>query len=470
MTPSSIPGFPPMPILGATGNALRIFTEGYAFALEGYRRYGSVFALTQGDARTVAVIGAEHARTILTDTETYFTVDASTLLVKLQRDTPIWRVWENGLLQMNGKHHDQQRRLMMPALHKKRIEGYRDDMVKYAEQKLAGWQPGQTYKILDEMRDMTLNIAVKTLLGIDPDNVGRELRHKMAQFAALTQSPLSLVLPLNLPGLPYRRLMNIAGWTEKHVQALINQKRATGEDHGDALSMLMQAHDEDGTRLTDAELIGQTETLFIAGHETSATALTWALFFLAQHPACLAQVLDEIERVCGDAPPTLEQINQMPLMEGVIKEALRLFPPLNALSRITQKPVEIGGYAIPQGATIVLGSFITHRIEPVYEQPFHFMPERWQHINPSPYEFQSFGGGARMCIGATFAMLEMKIVLPMLLRRFRFNLAPNTKVDARGLIFTTPTNHLPMQLERANGQPPQRAAIRGNVTEFVQGL
>jgi cytochrome P450 len=368
---------------------------------------------------------------------------------------------------MNGPRHKQQRRLMMPAFHKQRIEAYRDDIVAMAEQHLAAWQFGQQLQMLAEMRQLTLNIAVKTLIGLDPNQGGGYLSRQLERWQQLLFSTLTILLPVNLPGLPYHALLKGAEALVAEIQQIIARKRASGIDDGDVLSMLLRAHDEeDGSCLSDEELIGQTITLFIAGHETTASALTWTLFLLAQHPQVLDALLAELDGKLAGRPLAMDQINDLPLLEGVIKESMRLLPPFIWQMRFSQAPCELGPYALPQGAAVIVSSIVTHHRPDLYPQPDKFWPERWLSINPSAYEYFPFSAGPRMCLGATFAMLELKIVLAIILQRYRLSLPPQITLDRTGLIFSVPKGGLPMQVN-----PPDRhfvkSEVRGNIRTLV---
>ncbi len=467
MRMTTMPGPRAMPALGWRGNAIWFNLDTLAHLRQLYRTYGKIVALAQGSDRFVFAFGPEYNQQLLSQPDLFHTTDATSLPIPLPRNTALERLFSNGLLQMNGPKHAQQRRLMMPALHKKRIEAYRDDVVALAERKLAGWRPGEQRHMLREMRELTLSIAVKTLLGLDPRQEGDTVRHLVEQWEKLFFSIPAMALPFNLPGLPFRRLLHLSERLENEFQAMIERKRAGGTDTGDALSMLLRAHDEDGTRLTDEELIGQTLTLFVAGHETTATALTWTLFLLSQHPRVMADVLDELDGRLRGTAPAVGQLGNLPLLEGVIKESMRLFPPLSWSIRVSTAPGELGPYPLPKGTSVVYSAFITHRIPELYTHPDKFVPARWQTISPSPYEYLPFAAGPRMCLGAAFAMMEMKIVLPVILQRYRLTLPPRATVDRTGMIFPVPKNGLPMQIATQDRRFT-KDKVRGNIRALVE--
>jgi cytochrome P450 len=253
---------------------------------------------------------------------------------------------------------------------------------------------------------------------------------------------------------------------EAALYAAIARKRQNSLDTGDALSILLDAQDEDGSTLTDTELLGHLTTLFTAGHETTASALTWTLFLLSQHPKVMADLMDELNgKLHGDAP-TLEQLRDLPVLDHVINESLRMFPPGTWMLRTTTAPSELGPFEVPKGAHVVYSPAVTHRRPDIYPEPDRFLPERWETTNPSPYEFLPFGNGPRRCIGATYAMMELRVVLPMILQRFRPTVPPGARVDRAGNILSFPKGGLPVVLNPQDGHYTT-ANVRGNIHDLV---
>jgi cytochrome P450 len=412
---------------------------------------------TQG---TLLAIGPDYNQQILSDTRVFYSVSSSP-----PPDTAAQRLTQ-GVVYLNGEHHKQQRRLIMPAFHKKEVDAYAQDMIAVTQQVLDRWQPGQRVNMIEEMTALTMGIVLKTLFGLDLDQKGHTLGHQLESWLALTNSIAANLIPRSLPGSPARRLIAVAEQIEATVRDILNQKRAHLEDSRDIISMLMKTHDEDGTQMTDAELIGNAVLLYLAGHETSANALTWALFLLAQHPDVMNDLLDEVEGTLHGSPPTIEQIGQLKLLEGVINEALRLFPPLSFITKTIAQPVRVGSYDLDVGESVMMSHFLTHRLPEIFAQPDRFLPQRWFNLDPSPYEYIPFSAGPRRCIGATFAMLEMKIVLAMLIQRYRYALVPNAPVQA-SFVFLLRARQMPMEIH-----PPdrhfQRQPMRGNIAHLIQ--
>jgi cytochrome P450 len=367
---------------------------------------------------------------------------------------------------MNGAVHRQQRRLALPAFHKKRVEGYRDEMVAIGERALDGWKPGARIDIAREMQRLTLCIASQTLFGVDASADAGSVGPLIQRWMRLLESAGVFLLPRNWPGTPMRRLMHDSEELERRIVALIARKRADLAAHHDVLAMLIQARDDDGTGMTDAELIGQTAVLFVAGHETSSNALTWTLFLLSQHPGVLADLRDELHGVLRGAAPTVEQLGHLPLLERVVKESLRLLPPAPFQMRYSVVPFQLGPYIGPANATVTISSYMTHRLPELYAEPLRFRPERWETIDPTVYEYMPFGAGSHMCIGSTFALMEIRILLAMILQRFAPQLAPGARVDRHVSITMSPRQGMPMAVAPA-GAASRAVAPRGNIREMV---
>jgi cytochrome P450 len=373
----------------------------------------------------------------------------------------------SGIFSMNGDKHRQQRRLIMPAFHKKRIEAYRDDMVALAEQTLEKWQIDGQRDVYEDMMLLTLQIACKSLFGVDVQQNSHNIGHQIQNWIKMNMNP-AIMMKINLPGTPFRKFTAASTRLDNDLNSMLQRKRASGIDDGDVLSMMIQARDENGDQMTEDELIGQASILFFAGHETTANALTWTLFLLTQHPKIYADLVEEVEGILHGAAPTVDQLTQMPLLDRVIKESMRILPPVPFLLRVAMEDTELEGHSIPQGSEVFYSPYITHHMPDIYENPQQFNPDRWLTIDPSAYEYIPFGAGLRMCIGASFAMMEAKVILSMIIQRYRVALLPNATVDRDVQITMAPKKGMTMSIhapdKRFNeGYTP----IQGDVRELV---
>ncbi len=458
----TIPGPSALPLVGRWANMLKLFSTPCTYSRWLHDTYGDVVAMKRDDPTYVFAFGPAFNFQLLSQ-PALFEVGKGKIL-KMPKDTAWGRLQYYNLLNMNGEHHKQQRHLMQPAFHKRQIGLYRDDMEMLTQRMLERWQSLPEINLHAEMKKLTQRITVKTLLGLDDEKEVDRVGDLLQQLEA-SQSLGLITPPIDVPGMPYHRMLRLAEQLESFVHTMIARKRSEPEAT-DVLAALVHAHDEDGAALSNDELTGHTFLLYVAGHVTTANALTWTLFLLHQHPRILEDLLDELDsKLHGDAP-SLEQLQQLSLLDGVIKESLRLLPPTPTSMRIAASPCEVGGFALPKGSTIFYSPFITHHLPELYEEPYRFKPQRWAALSRSPYEYLPFAAGSHRCIGAEFAQQEMKVVLAMLLQRYRLAVVPNARIEPKG-----------SNLEPAGGMTvrifPQdrrfeRVPVRGSIDKLVE--
>jgi cytochrome P450 len=454
-----------MPVLGVYGNFIAFIFNSISYMRHLYQDYGEIASLARGTSKYVFVFGPQYNQQVLSDTVLFQNLNANSSPLRMQENSALTRLY-TGLTNMNGAKHKRQRRLIASALHKKRIDGYRDDIVALIERRLAGWRAGHEHDLFKEMRELTLSVAVKTLIGLEPSQEGEVMSRLLERWMGMVFSVPAILFPFNIPGLPYHRLLELSEQLDSEIRVLIERRRASSTEQGDVLSLLLQAHDEDGTCLSDEELLGQTNFLFMAGHATTASVLTWTLFLLSQHSRLMSDLVDELEGTLHGSAPDAGHLAELPLLEGVIKESMRLLPPVMWWSRVSTAPFNLGPYHFLQGTHVVYSAYITHRIPELYQQPNKFLPERWLTSNPGPYEYVPFSAGPRMCLGAMFAMIEMKLVLATLLQRFRLTLRPGARVDYGGLMLSQPKQGLPMMITQQDHRFT-KSAVHGNIRTLV---
>jgi cytochrome P450 len=335
---SDISGPPPARLIGRWGNMLQFGRDPLGHSERLFERYGPVVLLAKGAKTnlyspledcpgTVLAYGPEATRAASTQHEIYLKFPLSGPRYRLkdqtQRTTPL-KHFGVGLFGVNLKEHRQHRRLVMPAFHAKRIGSYRDSMVEITESFLDGWRIGEQRNMMHELRLLTMRIATRTLFGEDIGAHSRSIGPLLQEaFSALT-NPLTALFPYDLPGLPFHRLLTLIGELDNEMRRIIEQKRKSSRDGDDMLSILLQARDgESGLVLSEDELIGHTNVFFVAGHETTANALTWTLLLLSQHSNVAAELLDELDSVLHGTAPTLEQLEQLPFLDRVVTESLQ---------------------------------------------------------------------------------------------------------------------------------------------------
>jgi len=387
-----------------------------------HRRYGD-FVRTRLPLQLYFVADPQVIEEILVKKADSFHKDRTSRLMS--------RVIGNGLLVNEGESWRRQRRLLQPAFHHQQLQSYASLMVEAIERAAADWRPGQTRNVHEDMMGVTMRIVAGTLFGADvsasASDLGGVISALMEDFTRLMGLAGRLRPPPWVPTPTNRRFRRSAGRVEDVVRGIIEARRkavaAGATAGGDLLSLLIAARDEEGGEMTDAQVRDEALTLFLAGHETTALALTYALRLLARHPDRQARLVDELRGVLGDRPPELADLEHLRFTEMVLLETMRLYPPAWALGRRATRAMEVGGFQFPKGAEFIMSQWVVHRDPRRFDDAEAFRPERWEGdlAQRLPrFSYFPFGGGPRVCIGNRFAMMEAKLVLAGALRRFRF--------------------------------------------------
>jgi Cytochrome P450 len=355
------------------------------------------------------------------------------------------RLLGDGLLTSEGDFHRRQRRMSQPAFHRQRIATYADVMVDYALRAGERWHDGQTVDVSEEMMRLTLGIVGKTLFDADVESesgeVGAAMTTVMELFDTLTMPFFEVLSKLPLPQL--RRFDAARTKLDQIIFKMVADRRSRGIDRGDLLSMLLLAQDEegDGGTMTDAQLRDELMTIFLAGHETTANALTWSWYLISQHPEVESRLHQEIDSVIGSRRPSFSDVAELRYAEMVLSESMRLYPPAWAIGRLAKVDSDIGGYFVPQKSVVVVSQYVMHRDERYYKHPLVFDPQRWvpelRDARP-PFAYFPFGGGPRRCIGEGFAWMEGILLLATLAQRWQFRLVPHHPVALKPVITLRP--------------------------------
>lgn len=367
--------------------------------------------------------------------------DIETVLVKdhmkFHKNSFFWRhvtaIFGKGLLTNEGASWQKQRRLAAPAFSGQRLAAYPEIMVGMTGETTARWKDGELRDMHAEMMGLALRVAAKTMFDAEVRSEVAEIHGSVdvlsdeivARFARPFVIPDWFPLPGNFR---YRRALKTI---DDLIERIVRERRATGDDKGDLLSMLIKARDEAGKPMSDRQLRDEAVNLLLAGHETTALTLTWALMLLGQHPQIEAALVDEIDAVLAGRPPTRDDLSKLKFAEKVVMEVLRLYPPVWSVGREAVEDTEIGGRSVPKGTTIVICSYAVHRDPRFFPDPEKFDPERWaegyQKRLPR-FAYLPFGGGPRICIGMRFAMMETILVLVTLLQRFRYEVHAKERI------------------------------------------
>lgn len=349
-----------------------------------------------------------------------------------------WRhvtaIFGEGLLTSEGRAWLARRKLMAPAFHTSRIQAYGEDMVRFAELMLETWEEGEVRNVHTDMMALTMRIVGKTLFDSDltgkEADVGHAFDDVVDEIARRFRRPFFIPDFVPIPGnLRYTRGVRRLNAL---IYELIEEHRTSGGDRGDLLSMLMSARDEEGNGLTDRELRDESVTLFLAGHETTAIALSWTWHLLSTHPEVEEALLEELSRVLSGRLPKTEDLPRLRYTEMVVKESMRLYPPAYGFGREAVEDCEIGGYFVPAGTTLLMLPWVIHRDPRFYDDPEAFRPERWateRAANLPRFAYVPFGGGPRICIGNQFAMMEAMLILATVAARFRLERLSEREVE-----------------------------------------
>jgi cytochrome P450 len=418
---------PPGPKGTFLGGHLARFREGRLdFLTRCARDYGDFVSLRLGPRRVVLVSDPDAIEHVL--------VTAARQVIKhfALRFNPV--VLGNGLLTSDGDFWLRQRRLAQPAFHRPRVAGYAAVMVEHTERLLADWRAGRECDVTADMSRLTLGIAAETLFGADAGDAGKvRAALEVAQQAFLRRFNRLVPVPWYVPTPANLRFLRAVRQLDDVVYGFIRRRRAADEGRGDLLSLLLHARDEDdGGQMTDKQLRDEAMTLFLAGHETTALALAWTWYLLARHPQAEERLAAEAREVLGDRPATADDMPRLAFAVAVVQESMRLYPPAYLLGRETLGELELGGYRLPRGTTVFMSQWVVQRDPRWFDRPDEFVPERWLGglaKRLPKFAYFPFGGGPRLCIGNTFAQMELVLVVATLARAYRFTLADAAPVE-----------------------------------------
>jgi cytochrome P450 family 135 len=393
-SPPPIEGLPPGPRMGRVPQTA-IWSRKAQWLLEQSRaRFGRMFTLKiayEGD--WVVISDPELVKQVFTGDPRVFHAGEGNQILR-----PV--LGDNSVLVLDEKKHIAQRKLLLPPFHGERMQAYGEKMAEIAAREIESWPTGVPYKLRPRMQAITLEIVLETVFGIHGGERMEQLRDALRDFLDLTSNP-RVLLPILLIGPD--RITRVPAFRRKveRVDALLaaemSERRAAEDlsERDDVLSMLLQARHDDGSPMSDAEIRDELLTLLVAGHETTATALSWAMERLTRHP-------EKLERLRAET-----ETGEDAYLTATVQETLRLRPVIVVVIRKLTEPVELGGYELPAGARVVPSIHLIHRDPQIYPEPGRFLPERFLDNPPGTYTWIPFGGGVRRCLGAAFAQFEM---------------------------------------------------------------
>lgn len=349
----------------------------------------------------------------------------------------------NGLLTNEGESWRHQRRLIQPAFHHDRVRKYAGIMVRRAEQMARRWEDGQGRDFHADMMELTLQIVAEALFGFDVSSQAQAIAEALGAYMDWFEDMIAggLPLPLWVPTPRNRRLRRQIEDMQALVDDLLRARRAKGAEGDDLLSWMMRAVDEDGTGMNDPQLRDEVVTLLMAGHETTAIALSWTIYLLGRNPDVEGKLVAELSSVLEGRAPNAEDFSRLDYTRQVIEESLRLYPPAWAIAREVVQPFELGGHTMARGTQIFMSQWVTQRDPRFFADPERFIPERWasEHQRNIPkYAHFPFGGGPRYCVGSTFAIMEAAMLLTVFLQRFHFEIDENHPIELQPAVTLRP--------------------------------
>ncbi len=437
--------FPPGDLDFSVARTHRIATDPLPILLSAYERFGPIFTLRLLHSRVVFMLGPEanHFVTVTGPDNFHWRDGSFGDLIPLLGD---------GLLTIDGEYHHHARTTMMPAFHREQVAAAVEAMVGEAGPMIDALRPGEVVDIYEWMRGLAMRIAMRALLGLDPDEAGkgaaaaenfeRALEFYGIEFAARF---------LRGPGSPWRKMLAARRVLDEIVFGEIAERRRSPESgRRDVMSLLLEVRDESGQGFSDREVRDQVMTLMFAGHDTSTSTLTFMMYELARRPDVVEKLVAEQDAVLGGEIPDIEKIErEMPYLDMVLDEVLRLYPPAWIGPRRVIKDFEFGGYGVPKGAYFAYCSWASHRIPEVFPEPEAFIPERFTRERKAALPrgaYVPFGGGQRICIGKRFGQTEVKLVATMILQRLRLDVLPGRTVTVRQMPTLSPKGGLPMRV------------------------
>jgi cytochrome P450 len=428
------------------------------------RRYGEVVGLRFGRYQAYLVSAPDLIRHIVQENHRNYVKGLDTQKLKV--------LVGEGLLTSEGDLWRQQRRLAQPAFQRKRLEGFGAVMAEAARAMLDRWAPraarGEAVDVAAEARRLALEIAARTLfhadLGADADAIAEATTVAQGEINARAWLPVDLPEWLPLPA--NRRLRRAIATLDRIVRRIIEARRRSGADTGDLLSLLLHARDEEtGRAMSDAQVRDEVVTLLLAGHETTANALAWAWWSLGRDAEAARRLDAEVAAVLGGRTPRFDDLARLPYTHMAVEETLRLFPPAWGISRTPIAADEVGGFRIDAGSIVIMSQWVVHRDPALWADPERFRPERFApaEVAARPrFAYFPFGGGPRVCIGSSFALAELVLVLAMAAQRYWIRLVPGQRVEPEALITLRPRGEILVTLERRPApEAAAAAAARG---------
>ncbi len=407
----------------------------------------------------VLTAGAAFQRELLSDPATWRGVS---LLPGGPRNSAARRM-SQGLTRMTGQRHAHYRRVIAPPLRKPSVDALTQSMARLADAEVASWPAGETADLWDHPRRLMRRLAVELLFD------GSEQAYRISdQVSRLMEGKwgIGAFVPINLPITAYGRIAREAEALERTILDWVASKRGAA-DARDLGSLVINTPDAEGNQPSDAAIVAQMPSLFAAASEAAQSALTFTLLLLAQHPQVARALLEELRSKLGGASPSLDAVGDLPYLDGVVKESMRILPPVPLQMRVAQSDAAVAGHAVPHRTRVLLNTFLTNRMPDLYPEPDLFKPERWTTIAPSAFEWPVFSAGPHSCPGYLFGLIGVKIAVAAILTRYRIEVPAGARIDYQVQPTLRPLQRVPILLHRQDGAFAA-TPISGKIRELVK--
>lgn len=461
--PESLP-FSGRPRPVTHGSLLQFPEDPIACMRQLHGEHGDLAVLQEDGQRIVFVFSPEFNRAVLSDTTSYH---SQFFAVRGNRKSAQRRV-TSGLLSQNGGEHRDTRRAMMDVFSRRVLPGYHDTICQLTHDLISGWDPGQPCDLNAEMVRFMLQMTSALLFGVDDVQYSVQLGELIDRWVHQNHT-VGMGALISAPQFSqeYELLLEMAEELEVIIKQMFEKHRSRKSRHTDILSLLFKAQAGQHA-MTDEQLIGHATLTFAAAHLTTAHTFSWTLMLLSQHPDVMQKLRAELDAKISGPVPTPAEIESLTYVDAVIKESMRVLPASSYSQRIAVAPVQLGPLNLPPMTPVIFSQYITHHRPDLFARPDEFLPERWDSITPSSYEYLPFGAGPRMCIGAPLAMVELRTALAMMLKAFNFQIVPDSRIDGRVIsTMLGPTSSVPATLIPTT-QAPECVPVSGTIHQLVQ--
>lgn len=372
-----------------------------------------------------------------------------------------------GIIAMNGDKHRQHRKLMQPPFAKIAVNSYVPTITRLIDQVMDRWVLGEPFDMYEETTKMANWVAAHILFDHEDFDRSTQTCDLITRWIDLDVKARKLPIAFDISGTAGARLLRHAEIVEEAMHELINEKRNDTEPGKDILSILVHAAKKENADLTDVDLAAHAVILHAAAFVTTATALAWSMYLIAQNPKFTAELDEEIRNNITNWPPDANQVDELPLLDSLIRESLRLLPPVHHVIRTATCDTELQGIDLRSGDRAVVSAYMTHRNPDIFNNPAQFDPSRWIDHKPGPFQFIPFSAGPRLCLGYQFVMLEMKLVIIRAMQRFKLNVVENSHIDANVQLTLRPADILPMVANKPDGKFSS-SRVTGNINQLVK--